>query len=96
MPRRVATGVIEARYRNDVLRCRMRAEIPKQRDLAHMTGISRTTLSAIERNRIFLSAHHALLIRDALGCTLDDLYTRRRRPGSDSNAVAAGDAHRCA
>ena len=65
---------VSARYCNRVRECRLQAMVPNQAMLARMTGISRTTLSALENNRLFLSAPYALLIRDALGCRLDDLY----------------------
>jgi transcriptional regulator with XRE-family HTH domain len=48
--------------------------IAKQEVLARRTGIPRSTISALENNRLFLSAPYALLIREELGCTLDDLY----------------------
>jgi len=43
-------------------------------ELSRRTGIERTTLSTLENNRRFLSIEHALLIKEALGCSLDDLY----------------------
>jgi DNA-binding XRE family transcriptional regulator len=55
--------------------------IPKQDTLARMTGISRTTINALERNRLFLSSHYALLIAEALDCSLDDLYEPLAAPG---------------
>lgn len=61
--------------------------IAKQEVLALRTGIPRTTLSALETNKLFLSAPYALLIRDVLGCTLDDLYGRRQ-PSLDDNSRA--------
>lgn len=64
-------------YRNRVLECRLGAMIPTQQELSRRTGISRTTISALERNRIFLSSYHALIIGEALNCKLDDLYGRR-------------------
>jgi len=67
---------VQSQYRNRVRACRLRAEVPKQEVLALVTGIPRTTISALENNRVFLSSPYALLIRDALGCTLDDLYER--------------------
>ena len=56
---------------------RLRAMVAKQEDLARMTGISRSTISALEDNRLFLSSPYALLIAEALRCRLDDLYDRQ-------------------
>jgi DNA-binding XRE family transcriptional regulator len=64
-------------YRNRVRECRLRAIVAKQEELAKMTGISRSTICRLEKNRLFLSSRNALLIADALGCNLDDLYERR-------------------
>ena len=75
---------VHSQYRNRVRECRLRAMIAKQEVLALRTGIPRTTLSALETNKLFLSAPYALLIRDVLGCTLDDLYGRRE-PGLGDN-----------
>lgn len=63
------------RYRNRVRRWRLRALVPTQRELARLTGINRSTISALENNRRFLSSQYALLIAEALGCRLD-LYQR--------------------
>jgi len=65
-------------YRNRVHECRLKAMVSKQEDLSKMTGIHRSTLSALENNRIFLSAPYALLIAEALGCSLDQLYEKKR------------------
>ena len=51
-----------------------------------MTGISRSTISALENNRLFLSSHYALLIAEALKCSLNDLY--EERGGSSSLKVS--------
>jgi DNA-binding XRE family transcriptional regulator len=51
--------------------------VGKQEELARMTGINRSTISALENNRLFLSSRNALLISEALGCRLDDLYEVR-------------------
>ena len=68
---------VAKRYRNRVRECRLRAMVAKQEDLARMTGISRSTISALENNRLFLSSPYALLIAEALRCRLDDLYDRQ-------------------
>lgn len=85
MPRRSLVPRVVARYRNRVQECRLGALCAKQGDLAKLTGIPRSTINALECNRLFLSSPYALLISEALNCTLDDLYERRiepaRRPG---------------
>ena len=48
--------------------------IATQEELAKLTGIDRTTISAIENNRLFLSSPYALIFKKVLGCFLDDLY----------------------
>jgi DNA-binding XRE family transcriptional regulator len=80
------------KYRSAVRRCRLKSEVVSQAELGRRTGIDRTTLSAIENNRMFLSIHYALLIKEALGCSLDDLYTKsdadngtERKPGYGSS-----------
>jgi DNA-binding XRE family transcriptional regulator len=45
-------------------------------ELARKSGIDRTTISALENNRLFLSIHYALRLKELLGCSLDDLYER--------------------
>src|SRR5882672_7361183 len=70
-------GRVTRDYRNRVMECRLRAMVRTQQELARKTGINRTTISALERNRIFLSSYHALVIAEALGCSLDNLYVRR-------------------
>lgn len=65
------------RYRNRVRECRLKAMIAKQEQLATMSGISRTIISALENDRLFLSSAYALILAEVLGCTLDDLYERR-------------------
>ena len=67
---------MRARYRNRVRQCRLRGLIISEAELGRRTGIERTTLSALENNRRFLCIEHALLIREVLGCSLDDLYDR--------------------
>ena len=63
-----------ARYCNRLRQCRLRGLIISEAELARRTGIERTTISALENNRRFLSIEQALLIREVLGCSLDDLY----------------------
>lgn len=76
MPERKLVRKAANRYRNRVRRCRLRALVRTQRDLARLTGISRRTISALENNRRFLSSEYALLIAEAFGCRLDNLYQR--------------------
>lgn len=67
---------VEEKYR-----CRLRqvrdSKGMNQGKLAEMTNINRATLSLLENNRLFLSSKNALVLRDALGCTMDELYERR-------------------
>ena len=70
-------------YRNKVRECRLRAMLPKQEDLVKLTGISRSVISALENNRLFLSSPYALIIAEALGIKLDDLYEKRHAPITD-------------
>jgi DNA-binding XRE family transcriptional regulator len=85
MPKRKLLAKVAKQYHNRVRECRLRALVAKQVDLAKMTGISRSTINALEHNRLFLSSPHALLIAEALGCRLDDLYGRRNAEGSLSD-----------
>jgi DNA-binding XRE family transcriptional regulator len=69
-------GPVAKKYRNRVKECRLRAMVGKQEELSRLTGINRSTISALENNRLFLSSHYALLIAEALKCKLDDLFER--------------------
>lgn len=80
---------IRSRYRNRVRQCRLRGLIISEAELSRRTGIERTTLSALENNRRFLCIEHALLIKEVLGCTLDDLY-ETIPPSYDSERQAVG------
>ena len=66
--------MVEVILRNRVRECRLRALIVSQAELARLTGMCRTTICALENNRIPLSISHAILIKRATGCSLDDLY----------------------
>jgi transcriptional regulator with XRE-family HTH domain len=68
---------MRSRYCNRVRECRLRGLIISEAELGRRTGIERTTLSALENNRRFLCIEHALLIKEVLGCSLDDLYDRK-------------------
>ena len=61
-------------YRSRLRECRLKAAIGTQQELARLTGIDRTTISAIERGRLFLSSRYALVFREILRCSLDDFY----------------------
>ena len=65
---------VKRKYRNRLRKCRLRAIIATQEELAKLTGIDRTTISAIENNRLFLSSPYALIFKEVLGCSLDDLF----------------------
>ena len=79
----------KAQYRNRLRKCRLRAEIPSQAELARRTNIDRTTISHLESNRLFLSIHYALRLKEVLRCTLDDLYeeisSEGAKPESDKS-----------
>lgn len=77
MAKRKLLSKAAKQYRNRVRECRLRAMVAKQEDLANMTGISRSTINALENNRLFLSSPYALLIAEVLGCKLDELYEKR-------------------
>ena len=68
---------VRNRYKNRVKQCRLKALVETQADLAKLTGISRSTLNNIENNKIFLSSYYGLIIAEALGCSLSDLYIRK-------------------
>ncbi len=76
MPKSKIFMKVARRYRNRVRDCRLKAMVARQEELARKTGISRTIISTLENNRLFLSAQYALLIAEALGCSLNDLYER--------------------
>ena len=65
---------VRSRYRNRLRECRLKGLIISEAELARRTGIERTIISALENNRRFLCIEHALLIKEILGCSLDDLY----------------------
>ena len=77
MSKRKLLMKVAKQYRNRVRDCRLRAMIAKQEDLAKMTGINRSTINALENNRLFLSSTYALIIAEALNCKLDELYEKR-------------------
>ena len=76
MAKRELVEKVSNSYRNRLRECRLKAMIAKQEDLSKLTGINRTTKNALENNRIFLSSHYALLISDALKCSLDELFEK--------------------
>lgn len=83
---------VRLRYRNRLRQCRLRGLIISEAELARRTGIERTTVSALENNRRFLCIEHALLIKEILGCSLDDLYEQadlhqeRENAGNDRSS----------
>lgn len=64
----------QKRYHNRLRECRLHALVSTQVELANRSGIDRTTISALESNRLFLSIRYALRLKEVLGCSLDDLY----------------------
>lgn len=73
-------------YRNRVRELRLRALIPSQAELARRSGICRTTICALEKNRSSLSIQYAFRLRKVLGCSLDDLYEELTGEGTESEA----------
>ena len=78
---------IAVKYRNRIRECRLLALVARQQELAAMTGIPRTALSALENNRRPLSSNYALRIAAALKCSMDDLY---ERSGIEESVDTAG------
>ena len=72
---------VKREYRNNVQLMRLRAGIPKQKELASRTGIRASTLSEIESNQVFLSSAYALRIAEVLGCKIDELFEKRPQGG---------------
>jgi DNA-binding XRE family transcriptional regulator len=70
MPRRM----IRYRYTNRLKEVRLQALISSQAELARLSSICRTTICALESNRINLSIGYALRLKKVLKCSLDDLY----------------------
>jgi len=61
-------------YRNRLKEVRLRTLISSQAELGRLSGICRTTICALENNRINLSIGYALRLKKVLKCSLDDLY----------------------
>ena len=76
----------EKQYRNRLRECRLRSLIPTQVELARKSGIDRTTISALENNRLFLSIRYALRLKEVLGCSLDDIYEEIPSEGAKSES----------
>lgn len=67
-------GIKGSRPKNRLRELRLRALIPSEAELARRSGICRTTICALEKNRITLSIENAFRLKRILGCTLDELY----------------------
>lgn len=67
-------GNTPGRYLNKVRELRLRMLIASQAELARLSGICRTTICALENNRIPLSIEYARRLKKILGCSLDDFY----------------------
>jgi transcriptional regulator with XRE-family HTH domain len=65
---------VKRKYRARVMECRLRAQIPTKKELAKRTGIAPSIVSDLESGKLFLSSPYALMIKEALGCSLDDLF----------------------
>jgi transcriptional regulator with XRE-family HTH domain len=92
--KRLIRSEVRARYYNRLRECRLRGLIISEAELARRTGIERTTISALENNRRFLSIEQALLTREVLGCSLDDLYEPVPSPKSAVLASEIGSVRR--
>ncbi len=74
-------SIKHSRLKNRLRELRLRALIPSEAELARRSGICRTTICALEKNRITLSIENAFRLKRILGCTLDQLY--EEMPGED-------------
>lgn len=61
-------------YRNRLREVRLLSLISSQAELGRLSGICRTTICALENNRINLSIGYAIRLKKVLKCSLDDLY----------------------
>ena len=73
LPERTLSSRPEFQYHCHLRRLRVSKGL-RQKRLAELTKINRCSLSLIEHDRLFLSSGYALRIREALGCTLGELY----------------------
>ncbi len=76
------------RYASSLRAARMQAGVRTQQELSELTGIPRQTINEIENGKAFLSIAIALRVREALECSLDDLYVRRAAPEREAARVA--------
>jgi DNA-binding XRE family transcriptional regulator len=79
-------SIKRARTRNKLREMRLKALIPSEAKLAKLSGICRTTICALENNRITLSVENALRLKRILGCSLDELYEEELSEGQESGA----------
>lgn len=68
---------VAKRYRNPLKRMRFSHDCFTQKELSRRTGIPRSSIGAIESQKLFLSAPYALLIKEEFNCSLDELYERK-------------------
>lgn len=78
---------IRRNYENTVLLLRLKAGYKTQKALASRIGFSPSILCEIESNQRFLSSVYALRIAEVLGCTVDDLFTKKPTSARPSRGV---------
>lgn len=80
MAKRTVTVEVRQRYQCNLRLLRLRKGIPSVAMMARIAGLPRSTLSDYERHKRLPCIQHGLLLMEALGCRLDDLYSCIRRP----------------
>lgn len=71
------------RWKNRLRECRLRALVVTETDLARKVGLSPSTVSRIENQKVFLTAQNALKIAEVLNCGIGDLYIKNNREGEE-------------
>jgi transcriptional regulator with XRE-family HTH domain len=62
-------------YRNDLIKGAMAANNLNREKLAEMTGLSLQTLSSIRSGRVSITLSNLILVADALGLSMQELFT---------------------
>jgi DNA-binding XRE family transcriptional regulator len=82
---------VKRNHVNNVQILRLKAGYRTQKEFSEVTNISPTILNAIESNRKFLSSVYAIRIAEVLGCTIDELFSRKTarlvRPLKEVNQI---------
>ena len=76
----------ESGWKNRVRERRLLALVATETELAKSVGLSRSTISRIENQKVFLTSRNALKIAEALNCTLNDLYVEDDKEGENGDA----------